>query len=84
MKLTDLIVKHFGSEKVMHFLGGAWIVALATPFGWWGVLIGFIIAMLLSFAKEQWLDDNFEWCDILAACLGCTATVIIYSIILLL
>ena len=60
------------------------MLALATPFGWWGVLIGFIIAMLLSFAKEQWLDDNFEWYDILAAFLGCIATVIIYSIILLL
>ena len=84
MKLTNIIVNHFGSDKVMHFLGGAWIVALATPMGWWGVLIGFIIAMLLSFAKEQWLDDNFEWYDILAAFLGCIATVIIYSIILLL
>ena len=84
MKLTDFIVKHFGSDKVMHFLGGALIVALATTFRWLGVLIGFIIAMLLSFAKEQWLEDNFEWCDILAAFLGCIATVIIYSIILIL
>ena len=33
MKLTNIIVNHFGSDKVMHFLGGAWIVALATPFG---------------------------------------------------
>lgn len=82
MKLTDLIVKHFGSDKVMYFLGGAWIVALATPFGWWGVLIGFIIAMLLSFAKEQWIDDNFERYNLLAAFLGCVATIIIYLIIL--
>lgn len=84
MKLTNIIVNHFGSDKVMHFLGGAWIVALATPFGWWGMLIGFIIVMLLSFAKEQWLDDIFEWYDILAAFLGCVATVIIYLLILLL
>lgn len=84
MKLTNIIVNHFGSDKVMHFLGGAWIVALATPFGWRGMLIGFIIVMLLSFAKEQWLDDIFEWYDILAAFLGCVATVIIYLLILLL
>lgn len=84
MKLTNIIVNHFGSDKVMHFLGGAWIIALATPFGWWGMLIGFIIVMLLSFAKEQWLDDIFEWYDILAAFLGCVATVIIYLLILLL
>lgn len=84
MKLTDLIVKHFSSDKVMHFLGGAWITALTTPFGWWGILIGVIFTLLLSFAKEQWLDENFDWYDILSAFIGCISTIIIYLIIIFL
>lgn len=52
MKLTDLIVKIFGSDKVMHFLGGAWIVALATPFGWWGSINWFYHCNAIKFCKR--------------------------------
>ena len=84
MKLTDLIVKYFGSDKVMHYLGGAWITELASPFGWWGILCGVIITLLLSFVKEKWLDENFDWFDILAAVLGCASTILIYVVIVFL
>lgn len=81
MKLSDLIVEHFGSDKVMHFLGGAWILALATPFGWNGILVAFILAMVLSYSKEKWLDENFEWPDVLSAFCGCASTFLIYVVL---
>lgn len=80
MKLTNSIVEHFGSDKVMHFLGGALIVALSAYFGWWGVLIGVILTFVISFIKEKWLDDTFDWYDILAAMLGGGCSIIIYLI----
>lgn len=81
MKLTDTIVNRFGTDKVMHFLGGAWITALATPFGWWGILVAFILTMVLSFVKEKRFDTTFDWYDILAAFSGSVATMLIYIII---
>lgn len=82
MKFTDLIVKHYGSDKVMHFLGGAWITALATPFGWYGILVALFITLLLSFVKEKWFDENFDWYDILSAFMGVVSTIIIYFVII--
>lgn len=81
MKLTDLIVNKFGSDKVMHFFGGALITALLSPFGWFGILIGFIITLILSFIKEQYLDVTFEWGDIIAAICGSSLSTVIYAII---
>lgn len=81
MYLTDLITKHFGSDKVMHYLGGAWITALASPFGGLGISIAFIIILCLSFIKEKWLDETFDWYDILAAFVGSLSTILIYVLI---
>lgn len=83
MKLTNWFVNNFGTDKMLHFMGGALMVALLSPFGWWGVAIGFILMLVLSFVKEQWLDSFFDIKDIIAAALGGIMSVIVYLIIYL-
>lgn len=81
MKLTNWFVEKFGTDKMLHFMGGALMVAVLSPFGWWGVAIGFILMLVLSFAKEQWLDSIFDKKDIIAATLGGIVSIILYVII---
>lgn len=81
MKFTDWLTNSFGTDKVMHFLGGAWITSLFSPIGWWGILIGIIITLILSFVKELWLDTFFDYKDIVAATLGSCTSVILYLLI---
>lgn len=68
----------FANDKIMHFLGGAWIVSVFSPIGWWGILIGTIIMLVLSFVKEKYLDDVFDWKDILAAGIGSVVSILLY------
>ena len=81
MNLTNWFVEKFGTDKMLHFLGGALMVAVLSPFGWWGVAIGFILMLVLSFAKEQWFDSIFDKKDIIAATLGSIVAIILYAII---
>ena len=81
MELTNWFVKKFGTDKMLHFMGGALMVAVLSPFGWWGVAIGFILMLVLSFAKEQWFDSVFDKKDIIAATLGGIVAVSLYAII---
>ena len=81
MRFTDWIVNKLGNDKVMHFLGGAWITSLFSPIGWFGILIGVIITMILSFIKEQYLDTEFELKDIIAAGIGCIVSTILYLLL---
>lgn len=83
MKIIDNIISRFGTDKVLHFLGGGWITSLFSPLGWLGILIGFVIMLVLSFIKEEFLDNSFDWKDICAACMGGGISVVIYLIIVL-
>lgn len=81
MKLTNWFVDKFGTDKMLHFMGGALMVSVLSPFGWWGVAIGFILMLILSFAKEQWFDSIFDKKDIIAATLGGIVAIVLYVII---
>ncbi len=83
MKITDNIVKKFDSDKIMHYLVGAWIVASLSYFGWIGILIGVLITIIISFIKEKWLDTFFDKYDIFAALLGNVSSIILYLIYIL-
>jgi uncharacterized membrane protein len=74
-KFIDKIVNYFTSDKVLHFLVGALIVAqfevfAANPSGWFWPFIGVILVAVLSFLKEKYLDDEFDLKDIWAALAG--------------
>lgn len=83
MKLTNWIVNTFGSDKILHFFGGGWIISMLSPFGRYGILVGIIIVLILSLIKEGFLDDMFDWKDILAAMIGSVVSSGIYGIITL-
>ena len=81
MKFIDDLIKKFGDDKVEHYLGGGWIVALATPFGWCGVIVSSIFTLAISLFKEQYLDDKFDVWDIVAAMAGAATSAAIFGII---
>ena len=84
MKLVNNIIEKFGIDKVLHFLGGAWIVSMFSPIGWVGIIIGIVAMLALSFVKEIFLDEIFDIKDIFAACLGGGLSTLIYLIVWLL
>lgn len=83
MKFTDNLVKKYGVDKILHFLGGGWIVSMFSPLGWLGILLGVILMLVLSFAKELFLDSFFDKNDIIAACLGGGVSIVIFLLTLL-
>ena len=80
MKLVNNLVEKYGVDKILHFLGGGWIVSMFSPIGWLGILLGIIIMLIVSFAKELFLDDSFDKNDIIAVCIGGGISVVIYLI----
>lgn len=81
MSLKELINTHYNENTVTYFLSGAWITALGTPIGWWGVFIALSICIILSFIKEKFFDKTFNSFDIMTVFAGCAITTIIYIII---
>jgi hypothetical protein len=84
MKLTDKIVKKFGVDKVLHFMGGALITAICAIFGFTGAIVGASAAIILSFVKEAVFDTEFDRADLAAGCLGAVVAFGIAALILLL
>ena len=83
MKLTDNLVQLFGVDKLLHFLVGAWLTALAIPFGNVALIVVIVLLMALSFLKETFWDTTGEANDILACFIGIVSTIIINSLLCL-
>ena len=73
-----------GMDKIAHFgIGGilgatiAIIITLARgDYGWLAGAYPFfshVVVFILSFAKEKFMDDEYNWLDILASVLGSIA-----------
>jgi len=73
--------EHVPTDKVEHFLGGAWITAALGALGWPGIGAGFIITLIVSLFKERFMDDEFDMADVFAAALGGITSVVIYSVL---
>jgi len=80
MHIINNIIEQYGEDKMMHFLGGGWIVSMFSPFGWIGIIIGIIIMLGISYIKEKYLDDIFDVKDIIAASIGGGISTLIYLI----
>lgn len=85
MKFVNDIIKEYGVDKVLHFLVGALMVAMASItgivfFGFTGFLVATFIMIpvvyVLSYVKEKILDDKYDILDIKAAMLGAGIVVI--------
>ena len=83
MKLVNDLLEKYGIDKILHFIGGGWIVSMFSPIGWLGIVLGYIIMLAVSFAKEKFFDETFDKNDIIAACLGGGVSVIVFLLTLL-
>ena len=70
MELTDKLVNKFGYDKLLHFFVAAWLVSECKAFGIIVGFIGWIAVIVLSVAKEHFLDDEPESMDACAAAYG--------------
>lgn len=73
-----------GMDKIAHFgiggiIGAAYAIVITLAIGDYGWVVGvypFIshaVVFIISFVKEKFLDDEFNWLDILASVLGSIA-----------
>ena len=73
-----------GMDKIAHFgiggiIGAAIAIVITLARGDYGLVVGvypFVshaIVFILSFIKEKFLDDEYNWLDILASVLGSIA-----------
>ena len=81
MKLIDKIKQAVNTDKALHFLTAAWIMAQFTPHGLWMALLGLLFVVAASVAKEKWMDDTPDWWDVAAAVLGAMAQIILHMIL---
>ena len=81
MKLTDILVKKVGADKLLHLLVGALSVAYAALFHWTFAMI--VVTIVLSFYKECRLDCKEEIRDTYWCCIGILITWAVYAISLL-
>lgn len=80
-----------GIDKIAHFgiggiIGAAIAIVITLARGDYGWVVGvypFVahaIVFILSFVKEKFMDDEFNWLDILASVLGSIAVHIAFII----
>lgn len=81
MKALDEFINKIGTDKVLHFLVGAWIISLLSPIGWGAVTVGIVLVLFASVIKEVFLDDEIDVWDIVAGVAGSAVSALIYGII---
>ena len=80
MKLTDRLVKAFGSDKLLHFFAATAASALAALFGLTALIITSAILIIASAYKEARLDTSPDYLDLAAAGLGILLTWILFTL----
>ena len=61
---TDEIIRKFGADKVLHFLGGALICAVVS------IVMDVQEGLFAAWVKERFLDSSVDKKDLLATVLG--------------
>lgn len=73
-----------GMDKIAHFgiggiIGAAIAIVITLAIGDYGWVVGVypfvshVVVFILSFIKEKFMDDEYNWLDILASVLGSIA-----------
>lgn len=70
MKLTDKLVEKVGVDKLLHFFVAAWLVSECKAYGIGVGCIAWIVVVVLSWIKEDFLDDYADARDIFAGAFG--------------
>lgn len=80
MKKLNNLINKLGIDKVLHYLVGALVIALAQPYGWIIMGIVFIVFLILSIYKEYKLDNEVDLIDIISYIGGGITSAVIYLI----
>lgn len=79
MKVLNNFISRIGSDKILHYLVGAWLIALAQPYG----AMVFTVFLILSLYKEYRLDTEPDLVDVAYYVGGSLTSAISYIISLL-
>lgn len=80
MKKLDNLINKLGIDRILHYLVGAWLIALAQPYGWTIMSIVFVLFLILSIYKEYKLDNEADLVDIIFYIVGSITSAIVYFI----
>lgn len=69
MKIINDFLEKYGADKFLHLLVASNIILLGSLFGLCGFIIAWLILIPLMFLKE-FLDEQFDWYDILWGAYG--------------
>ena len=75
------LVNHFGSDKCLHFLVGAWLTSMVTPLGFWWVIGMIAFVVIISYVKEVYVDDVGDKIDMYAGIYGSVTSFVIWFLI---
>ena len=81
MKVLNNFISRIGSDKILHYLVGAWLIALAQPYG--ALCMVFTVFLILSLYKEYRLDTEPDLVDVAYYVGGSLTSAISYIISLL-
>lgn len=83
MKVLNDFISRIGSDKILHYLVGAWLIALAQPYGALCMGMVFTVFLILSLYKEYRLDTEPDLVDVAYYVSGSLTSAISYIISLL-
>lgn len=78
---VNKLVNHYGTDKCLHFLVGAWLTSMATPLGFWFTMLMFAFVAIISYVKEAYVDDVGDKVDMYAGICGSSVSLMIWFII---
>ena len=77
MKIVDKLLSKIGVDKLLHFLVGALLTAWASMVNDVCMWVTTVLVVIASLCKEA-LDDKFDIWDIIAGCVGCVVSIVVF------
>lgn len=79
MKIVNKILSKIGTDKALHFLVGALLTAWASMVNDVCMWVTTVLVVIASIGKEA-LDDKFDIWDIIAGCVGCVMSIVMFNL----
>lgn len=79
MEFTNKLVEKYGTDKLLHFLVGAWLMAEAkVSHNMFIIGMMFLFIVVISFIKEKYLDESFDGQDLMFGTIGAGLSLLLY------
>lgn len=77
MKIVNKLLSKIGTDKALHFLVGALVTAYASMVNDVYMWVTALLVVIASLCKEG-LDDKYDTKDIIAGCIGCVVSIVVF------